>query len=60
MENFYMVWVENMGTPFKRYESLTDAEAEAERLCEKEKKKTFVLKAFVKYELKNIVKTNLS
>lgn len=55
-----MVWVENMGTPFKRYESLTDAEAEAERLCEKEKKKTFILKAFVKYELKNIVKTNLS
>ena len=54
-----MVWVENMGTPFKRYEHLHEAEAEAERLCEKEKRKVFILKSIQMYELKNIVKTVL-
>lgn len=59
MESFYMVWVENMGTPFKRYDNLREAEAEAERLCEKEKKRTFILKGVQMYELKNIEKTIL-
>ena len=54
-----MVWVENMGTPFKRYDNLREAEAEAERLCEKEKKRTFILQSVQKYELKSIEKTYL-
>ena len=36
-----------------------EAETEAERLCEKEKSKTFILKAIEKFELKNIEKTIL-
>lgn len=52
-----MVYVENMSVPFKRYEHLHEAEAEAERLCEKEKRKTFILKSVQKYELKNIERT---
>lgn len=59
MEKYYMVYVENMGMPFKKYEHLHEAEAEAYRLCEKEKKKTFILKSIQKYELKNIEKTIL-
>lgn len=59
MEKFYMVYVEGKNMPFKRWETLVEAEAEAERLCEKEKSKTFVLQSIQKYELKNIEKTIL-
>lgn len=54
-----MVYVEGKNMPFKRWETLVEAEAEAERLCEKEKSKTFVLQSIQKYELKNIEKTIL-
>ena len=59
MDIFYMIFVEGKNMPFKRWETLEEAEAEAERLCEKEKSKTFVLKSIQKYELKNIEKTVL-
>ena len=54
-----MVYVEGKNMPFKRYTSLFEAEEEAERLCEKEKSKTFVLESTRKFELQNIVKTIL-
>ena len=54
-----MVYVEGMSTPSKRWETLEEAEAEASRLCDKERKKTFVLQSIQKYELKNIEKTIL-
>lgn len=59
MDIFYMIFVEGKNMPFKRWETLEEAEAEAERLCEKEKCKTFILKSIQKYELKNIEKTVL-
>jgi hypothetical protein len=59
MDIFYMIFVEGKNMPFKRWETLEEAEAEAERLCEKEKSKTFILKSIQKYELKNIEKTVL-
>jgi hypothetical protein len=59
MDIFYMIFVEGKNIPFKRWETLEEAEAEAERLCEKEKSKTFILKSIQKYELKNIEKTVL-
>lgn len=54
-----MVHVENMSSPSKKWETLEEAEAEAARLCDKERKKTFVLQSIQKYELKNIEKTIL-
>ena len=54
-----MVYVDGMSMPFKRWEHLYEAELEAERLCEKEKRKTFILQSVQKYELKNIEKTIL-
>ena len=57
MDNFFMIYVEGKNMPYKRFETLE--EAEAERLCEKEKSKTFILKAIEKFELKNIEKTIL-
>ncbi len=57
MDKFYMVYVEGMSTPSKKWETLEEAEAEASRLCDKERKKTFVLESIQKYELKNIEKT---
>lgn len=59
MDNFYMVYVEDKTMPVRRYESLQEAETEAHRLCEKERRKTFILKSIQKYELKNIEKTIL-
>jgi hypothetical protein len=54
-----MIYVEGKNMPYKRFETLEEAEAEAERLCEKEKSKTFILKAIERFELKNIEKTIL-
>jgi len=59
MDNFFMIYVEGKNMPYKRFETLEEAETEAERLCEKEKSKTFILKSAVKFELKNIEKTIL-
>jgi hypothetical protein len=59
MEKFYMVYVEGKNMPFKRWETQAEAEVESERLCEKERAKTFVLESICKFELRNIVKTNL-
>jgi hypothetical protein len=60
MERFYMVYVEGASTPSKKYESLSEAEKEAERLCIKENKKTFILRSAIKFELQNVVRTDLS
>ena len=57
---FYMIYVEGKNMPYNRFESLDDAEKEAERLCEKEKRKTFILKSIEKLELKTILKTKLT
>ncbi len=54
-----MVHVESMNSPSKKWETLEEAEAEASRLCDKERKKTYVLESIQKYELKNIEKTIL-
>jgi len=54
-----MVFVDGRNTPSRVYDNIDEAETEAERLCEKEKRKTFVLKAVCKFELKNIEKTIL-
>ena len=59
MEFFFMIYVEGKNMPYKRFETLEESETEAERLCEKEKSKTFILKAIEKFELKNIEKTIL-
>ena len=59
MDRFYMVFVEGGTVPFKRWEKLQDAEKEAERLCEKEKRKVFILKAVQKFEMKNVEQTML-
>ena len=40
MDNFFMIYVEGKNMPCKRFETLEEAETEAERLCEKEKSKT--------------------
>ncbi len=60
MERFYMVYVEGASTPSRKYEALSEAEKEAERLCVKENKKAFVLRSAIKFELKNVVRTDLS
>ena len=59
MDNFYMIYVEGKNMPYKRYYNLQEAEAEAERLCEKERAATYIVKSIQKYELKNIEKTIL-
>lgn len=59
MNNFYMIYVEGKNMPYKRFETLEEAEIEAERLCEKEKCKTFILESIVKFEMRNVVKTIL-
>lgn len=45
--------------PEDEWETLEEAEAEAARLCDKERKKTFVLTSIQKYELRNVEKTIL-
>lgn len=55
-----MVYVEGASTPSKKYEALSEAEREAERLCSKENKKAFVLKSVLKFELQNVVRTDLT
>jgi len=59
MDNFYMVFVEGRNMPQRKYETIEEAETEAERLCEKEKSKVYILKSVEKFELKNIEKTIL-
>jgi hypothetical protein len=59
MNNFFMIYVEGKNMPFKKFETLEEAEREAERLCEKEKSITFILKTIEKFELKTIEKTIL-
>lgn len=59
MDNFYMIYVEGKNMPYKRYETLQEAEPEAERLCEKERATTYIVKSIQKYELKNIERTIL-
>jgi hypothetical protein len=54
-----MIYVEGKNMPFKKFETLEEAEREAERLCEKEKSITFILKTIEKFELKTIEKTIL-
>lgn len=59
MDRFYMVYVDGMSVPFKRWENLQDAEKEAERLCEKERRKVFILKSIQTFEMKNVEQTML-
>ena len=59
MDRFYMVYVEGMNMPSKKWENIRDAEKEAERLCEKEKRKVFILKSIQKFEMKNVEQTML-
>ena len=54
-----MIYVKGKNMPYKRFETYQAAETEAERLCAKEKCKTFMLESVVKFEMKNIVKTFL-
>lgn len=42
---FYMVYVMGMNSPVKTYDKEEDAYKEAQRLCEKERRSAYVLKA---------------
>ena len=55
-----MVYVEGTNMPSKKYEDILEAEKEAERLCSKENKKAFVLKSVLKFELRNVVRVDLT
>ncbi len=59
MEKFYMVFAEGRIAPTRKFETIDEAETEAERICQKEKLKTFVLESKSMFELRNIVKTEL-
>lgn len=59
MDNFFMIYVEGKNSPVAQYTTIEEAENDAIRLCEKEKRKTYILKAIEKFELKNIEKTIL-
>lgn len=59
MDNFFMIYVEGKNSPVAQYATIEEAENDAIRLCEKEKRKTYILKSIEKFELKNIEKTIL-
>ena len=59
-KDFYMVFVVGKQSPTHFHETLQLAETEAIRLAKKEKEIVFVLKAISKFELNNVVKTDLT
>jgi hypothetical protein len=59
MKKFYMVFAEGRNAPTTKFETIEEAEAEAERICRKERLKTFVLESKFMFELINVVKTEL-
>jgi hypothetical protein len=58
-QEYFAVMVEGRQTPSRLYTALSDAETEAIRLAQKERLTTYVLKAVAKYELNEVIKTQL-
>lgn len=59
MEKQYAVMVEGRQTPTKLYSDYNDAEKEASRLTQFEKRTTYVLLAITKIELNDVKITSL-
>ena len=62
MENkeYYIVYVLNKQSPTTFHDDLASAEREAIRLAEKEREVTFAFKAVSKFELNDVIKTDLT
>ena len=62
MENkeYYIVFVVGKQSPTHFHDTLGLAEVEAIRLAKKEKEITFVFKAVSKFELNDVIKTDLT
>jgi hypothetical protein len=54
MKTFYMVYVAARNTPTVQFETIEEAEKEAERLCIKENTTAFVLKAVCRLDIKKV------
>jgi hypothetical protein len=57
---YYMVHVVGKQSPIKLHSNQLSAELEAERLARSEKREVFVFKAISKFELKDVVKIDLT
>jgi hypothetical protein len=57
---YYMVHVVGKPVPIKLHSNQLSAELEAERIARAEKKEVFVFKAITKFELKDVIKTDLT
>ena len=60
MEKIYAVMVEGKQTPSKTYLTYEDAENEAKRLAQQERRITYVLLAISKLELNDVKITSLA
>jgi len=58
-ESFYMIYVDWWNNPKVCYAWLEEVKQEAKRLCEKENKETFVLKAIKSFKNNNIIEIDL-
>lgn len=58
--DYYMVYVVGTQCPINLHSKQLSAELEAERLARKEKKEVFVFKAISKFELKDVIKIDLT
>ena len=58
--DYYMVYVVGKQSPIKLHSNQLSAELEAERLARSEKREVFVFKAISKFELKDVVKIDLT
>ena len=58
--DYYMVHVVGKPGPIKLHSNQLSAELEAERLAKQEKKTTFVFKAIKKFDMTDVIKTDLT
>ena len=58
--DYYMVHVVGKQSPIKLHSNQLSAELEAERLAKSERREVFVFKAISKFELKDVVKIDLT
>ena len=58
--DYYMVHVVGKQSPIKLHSNQLSAELEAEKLAKQERKTTFVFKAITKFELTDVIKTDLT
>lgn len=59
MEKIYMVYVQGKHSPIRFHNNQESAEQEAIRLAKKERLITFVFEAVSKFELNDVIRTDL-